>query len=511
MDPPSLRDNTADVERLLRCLKRVLGEEEVSVGLHLIRRVPRLLRENQYEVQALVHEKEGRGWHLMDIYPTTEEISLYGLAVDLGTSTIVLRLMDLLRGNEVGEVSFLNPQIGAGSDILARIHHAADPRGLQELQQAVAGKMNQEIGRLCGECKVEVEQVVAASLAGNTTMTHLILGLDPYWICREPYIPVTNAPGLVKAEEAGVFIHREAPVFLFPNVGSYLGGDLIAGILACGLHRGDEVSILVDVGTNAEVVLGNRDWIVACAGAAGPALEGGVADMGMMAGPGVIDRVFRDPGSGQFRLRTIESRPPVGICGSGLIDLVAQLFLAGMIDARGKLVPEKCGERLREMDGVAEFVLVPAPDSGSGQDLCLAQTDLDALVRSKAAMYTILTTVLQMVHLTPKDIRNFYVAGTFGSYIHPPSAVTLGMIPDLPLETYRPLGNTSLAGASRALVSSVARKEAGIIRNRVTYVELNVNQEFMGLFNAARFIPHTDRGLFPTVKAGSGGVPGVME
>jgi uncharacterized 2Fe-2S/4Fe-4S cluster protein (DUF4445 family) len=507
MAPPSLKDNTADVDRLIRGIKRCLHAEEVTVGLTLVRRIPGLLREHGYGIQALVHERDGGGWHLMDLFPDSAEVPLTGVALDLGTSTIVVRLVDLLTGHTRGEVSFLNPQIRVGPDILTRIHHAGRPGGLQELQMTLTEKLNLELGRLCAESGIQMREVVAASMAGNTTMTHLFLGLDPYWICREPYIPVLNAPGLLKAAEAGISIHGEAPVLVFPNVGSYLGGDLIAGILASGMHRKEDLSILVDVGTNAEVVLGNRDWLMACAGAAGPALEGGVAAMGMMAAPGVIDRVAMDPATGEFRLTTIENEPPVGICGSGLIDLVAQLFLAGMIDARGKFVREKCGVRLKEADGIRHWVVVPAEDSGTGCDLTLAQSDLDALIRSKAAMFTILTTITGMVHVSLREIRDFYVAGTFGSFINPASAITMGMIPDLPIETYRPLGNTSLAGATQGLISSGARKEVRAIRDRVTYVELNVNQEFMNLFSAARFIPHTDRSLFPSVRKewGDGG------
>jgi uncharacterized 2Fe-2S/4Fe-4S cluster protein (DUF4445 family) len=274
---------------------------------------------------------------------------------------------------------------------------------------------------------------------------------------------------------------------------------LIAGILASGMNRREEISILVDVGTNAEVVLGNKDWLVACAGAAGPALEGGVASMGMMAGPGVIDQVAIDPVTGEFRVSTIDDLPPVGICGSGMIDLVAQLYLAGMIDVRGKYVPEKCVQRMQTIDEVQHLTVVFSRDSGTGEALTLSQAEVDALMRSKAAMHTILTTMIRMIHLEWKDLRRFYVAGTFGSYINPRSAIVLGMLPDLPLDAYEALGNTSLVGATEALLSLKKREEVDKIRDRVTYVEMNVNQEFMNEFSAAKFIPHTDRSLFPTV------------
>jgi uncharacterized 2Fe-2S/4Fe-4S cluster protein (DUF4445 family) len=496
--PPSLKDNTADVDRLAKELQKVLGGEEVSIDLSLSRKIPSLLREHHYCVEAILYQ-EHSAWHLVDILPPMEAGSVYGLAVDLGTSMIAVRLLDLETGGIKEENSFLNPQIQVGPDILTRIHYARQEGGLRELQSLLVNRLNQEIHFLAERRGISTRRIAGTSVAGNTTMTHLFLGLDPYWICREPYIPVLNRPGLVRASELGLKIHEQGVVFVFPNAGSYFGGDLIAGILASGMNHQEETSILVDVGTNAEVVLGNRDWLVACAGAAGPALEGGVASMGMMAGPGVIDKVVIDPATGELQVRTIDGLPPKGICGSGMIDLVAQLYLARMIDMRGKYVPEKCGERMRTIDEVQHLTIVFPKDSGTGEALTLSQAEIDALMRSKAAMHTILATMVRMIHLEWKDFRKFYVAGTFGSYINPRSAIVLGMLPDLPFDAYQALGNTSLVGATMALLSLRKREEVDGIRDRVTYVEMNVNQEFMNEFSAAKFIPHTDRTLFPSV------------
>jgi uncharacterized 2Fe-2S/4Fe-4S cluster protein (DUF4445 family) len=262
----------------------------------------------------------------------------------------------------------------------------------------------------------------------------------------------------------------------------------------------EETAILVDVGTNAEVILGNRDWLIACAGAAGPALESGVARMGMMAAPGVIDTVTIDPETRRFRYETIGGLPPRGICGSGIIDLAAHLFLSGMLDIRGKLVPEKCGGNLSTVDGMHHIVVVPAADSATDSPLMMSQADIDSLIRSKAAMYTILETITLSVGMTPRDLNLFYVAGTFGSFIKPRSAITIGMIPDLPMECYRPLGNSSLGGAALALTLDDPMAEMDRIRDRITYIELNVNQELMNRFSAAKFLPHTEPSLFPSVR-----------
>jgi uncharacterized 2Fe-2S/4Fe-4S cluster protein (DUF4445 family) len=496
--PPSLKDNTADVDRLIKGLKKTLQTEKVGMDLSLMKQIPHVLREFHYRVDCILYDADG-SWDMIDLCPSSAMGPLYGLAVDLGTSTVVLRLLDLTTGEAKGETTFLNPQIEIGPDILTRIHYAHEGNGLDRLQTLLIEKLNRETTALTQSAGLGPTHIMGMSVAGNTTMTHLFLGLDPYWVCREPYIPVINSPGIIKAKDIGLVIHKEAPVLVLPSVGSYLGGDLIAGILASGLYREKDISILVDVGTNAEVVLGNQEWLMACAGAAGPALEGGVARMGMMAGPGVIDKVAIEPGSGDFQIRTIDNTPPIGICGSGLIDLVAHLFLKGMIDMRGKYVPERCGERLRLEDGIPHLIIVYSEDSGTGHALTLSQPDIDTLLRSKAAMYTILTTITHMVSLSPKEISRFHIAGTFGAFIDPQSAITLGMIPDLPIETYMSVGNTSLEGAGLALLNAQARIDTYEIRDRITYIELNVNQAFMNQFSAAKFIPHTDGTLFPSI------------
>jgi uncharacterized 2Fe-2S/4Fe-4S cluster protein (DUF4445 family) len=499
---PSLKDNTGDVDRLIKGIRKGLETEDIRIDFSMIRRLPSLLREYNYRGDAVVFE-DRNSWHLIEIFPCGNDDSIYVIAVDLGTSTVVVRLMNLSTQEIIDETSFTNPQNEFGADILTRIHFAAQEDGLAKLQGILIKRLNVEIGSFEKKHGIGKHSVVGMCVAGNTTMTHLFLGLNPYWMCREPYIPVINRPAIILSGEIGLDINPRAPILVFPNVGSYFGGDLIAGILASGMMRQKDVSFLVDVGTNAEVVIGNRDWLMACAGAAGPALEGGVVGMGMMAGPGAIDRVTIDSETLEISIRTIENLPPVGICGSGLIDLVAQLFLSGMIDLRGKYVEARCRDRLQDIEGIKHLIVVSSENSGTGESLTLSQPDIDSLMRSKAAMYTILTTISNIVNIPISGISRFYIAGTFGSYIQPQSAITIGMIPDIPLDNYVPLGNSSLKGASKVLLSARARDDIFRIRDRITYLELNVNQEFMNLFSAAKFIPHTDRSLFPSVKVSS--------
>jgi uncharacterized 2Fe-2S/4Fe-4S cluster protein (DUF4445 family) len=501
MLPPSLEDNTADAERLVGALKKELGAEAVEVDLSLLKHLPRILRRVRYSVDCLLF-KERKRWTVLDALDPLYPKPVVGLAVDLGTTRVVLRLVNLKTGAVLGESAFDNPQISVGPDILARIHFADTPGGLEKLNGLIIGALNENTATLCHSVGIQPADIRLISLAGNTAMTHLFMGLDPHWMIREPYIPVVNRPGVLKAAELGISVNPSARVLIFPNIGSYFGGDLIAGILFSGLNTDEETAILVDVGTNAEVVLGNRNWLIACAGAAGPALEGGVTRMGMMAGPGVIDQVAIDPQTLEFNVHTIGDVPAKGICGSGLIDLAAQLFLAGMLDLRGKLIPEVCGSRLTEKNGIANLVVVSGNDSADRQDLSISQADLDSLIRSKAAMYTILETITSSVGMTLEALSIFYVAGTFGSFIKPESAITVGMLPDLPLSSYKPLGNSSLGGATLALTSSTCIDEIDAVRDRITYMELNVNQEFMNRFSAAKFLPHTDPARFPSVKVG---------
>ena len=519
---PSLEDNTADIDRLKKALTKAVHREGIT-GKHL--QVP-------YDcigrVGAVFRAACFQGFVLANIMPDSIEVidffpeipaAVPAVALDLGTTHLEAALLNLLTGERMAHGHLENKQIEFGPDILTRIHYAvpqgkdvaghADLQGLRKLQQRVIESVNELITDLAKKGGIAKETVRALSVAGNTTMVHLFLGLNPYHICREPYIPLINEPDPCHAAELDLQISPLAPVWVLPSIGSYFGGDLIAGILACGLDEAEEMCMLVDLGTNAEVVLGSKDWLIACAGAAGPALEGGVAKMGMRATPGAIERVKIDTTTWELMYTTIDDAPPLGICGSGLIDLAAQLYLARIIDFRGSLkngiVPKSSihkyflDQRLRREAGEPSFVVAFAEESGRDLPVTVSQTDLDALMRSKAAMYAILTTLTGQVGVGFEELHKIYVAGAFGKHINPQHAVTLGMLPDLPLATYECIGNSSLRGAEMILQSELHRRRSTKIRRIVTYVELNVNQEFMIRFSGARYIPHTEPSLFPTV------------
>jgi len=497
--PPGPGDNTADFERIAAALAEGFDKRPITFGLQVLEGLSRTLRENGFSAKAVLFPS-GAGIELVAVLPPDDPEPALGLAVDLGTTRIVMSLIDLETGRQLAETSFDNPQIPAGPDVLARVHFAESPEGLGSLQQSVSKAISAHAADLALNAGSHRSRIFCAALAGNTVMTHLFLGLPPRNLIREPYIPVVNRPGTFEAGALGLDLAENARIFVFPNVGSYFGGDLVSGILATGIHESKRPVMMADVGTNAEVIVGCADWMVGCAGAAGPALEGGVSKMGSTAAPGAIEYVDFDPVTKNLAYRTIGELPPTGICGSGVIDLAAALFLTGRIDLRGKFVYDACAENLVEQNGVPAYRLVPAEDSGTGRALCFTQPDVDSLTRSKAAMYTILEVIVKnTAGLEFTDLKKFYVAGTFGSFINPVSAISIGMLPDIPLTAFEVLGNSSLGGARLLLTNPDAFDRILKIRQSITYMELNVNQEFMNMFSGAKFYPHTDAARFPSV------------
>ncbi len=500
VEAPCLSNNTADAQRLEKSLMKELEADGVRLPLSLIRNLPSRLRSWDLEARAVVFKDRG-AWELLDLLPPRSSSPILGAAMDIGTTRIEISLIHLENGEEIGRLGFDNPQTAIGPDVLTRIHYSARPEGLEDLSRRIVEGVNHHLAQLCQIHGYDPKDIYLVAGAGNTAMTHLFLGIEAFALIREPYIPCTNIPGSIPARSLGLDIHENGRLYLFPNIGSYFGGDLLAGILFADLDQKEDPCILVDVGTNAEIVIGNRDFLIACAGAAGPALEGGISRMGMTAGPGVIDRVWAAPDSLSIGYHAIGDQKPVGICGSGMIDLAAALFLSGRMDIRGRLVDDCRGRDLVDLDGIPAFVLVDGADSGTGEPIYLSQVDLNSLTSSKAAMYTILEVIVrQTAGLEFSDLKTFYVAGTFGSFIDPLSAISIGMLPDIPLSTFQVLGNSSLEGAKILLTQPEAVDRVLKIRQSITYLELNVNQAFMNLFSGAKFYPHTDASRFPSVQ-----------
>jgi uncharacterized 2Fe-2S/4Fe-4S cluster protein (DUF4445 family) len=530
---PSLEDNISDLERI----KKGLAEQNIEnpkIDLDLLRTAAKTLRDNLWDVVVTTSDIDGQNKIVyIDSKETTNKH--FGLAIDIGTTTVVVSLIDLNSGEMIATKSNYNKQIVCGEDVLARINYAEEEGGLEKLNKLIVETINFLIEQLTlddelcrrgiayGTCKEDITSVVTA---GNTTMSHLFLTLDPQHIRLEPYIPTASLIPFMKAKDFGLEVNSEAPVYCMPCRSSYVGGDITADILASGLDKKDELSLLIDVGTNGEAVIGNKEWLISCSCSAGPAFEGGEVQHGMRAAIGAIEKIALNvlPQEGgeekdiKVFYRTIGDVKPKGICGSGLIDLLAELFINGIIDKSGNIndVPSP---RIRDGAEGKEFVVVWAEETSlgrdviaqrredgeivmkeaDGKDIVITEADIKNIIRTKGAVYASCSVLLKSTNHTFNDLDKIYIAGGFGNYIDLKKAILLGLFPDVPLDKYEFIGNGSLGGARLALLSQDMRKEAERIYKMMTYIELSVNNMFYNEFTSALFLPHTDINLFPSV------------
>lgn len=493
LPPPTLSDNLGDRERIVRALRSAARAPDVQVPADLIRNLPSLVRNNNWEAAAVV-ARVGKSLRLLDLRAKAAAGKAFGAAIDIGTTTVVVHLVDLATGRTAAAEADYNSQIPFGDDVIKRIIRSEEEGG-EKLAAAVRGDLNRLIERGAKATGIGREEIVAAIVAGNTTMTSLFCGFDPRWIRREPYIPPATEISPFPAREAGLLIAERALLYLVPGVASWVGGDITAGVLHSGLHRSEDLALLVDIGTNGEIAVGNREWILCCSCSAGPAFEGSGIACGMRAGPGAIDRCDLG-GGGEPSLRTIGGEKPVGICGSGLLDLVSELFRSGRIGREGKLDPDP--PRVREGESGLEFLVSEAGNNGTGRDIVVTQADIDNLLRAKAAIYAGISVLLKAVKLSLSDVKRLYISGGFGNYLNVRRAICLGLLPDLPPEKIVFIGNGSLRGAKRILLSRRAEEESRRIAGMMTYFELSADNRFMDEFSAAMFIPHTDVERFPS-------------
>ncbi len=493
---PTLQDNLAFRERLFRQIRRQIDAQVMQAGLKVIQGLPTLCRDQGWNVTATLGQR-GQTTEVVQVEPGDCTGDNYGVAVDVGTSTVVVHLVDLSTSETVDTEACYNSQARFGAEITRRIIHA-ERNGLQELRDTIVSDINNLISTLVSRNQVDLHGVNALCAAGNMAMLHFLLGLDPSGIRKGPYISVVTAPPPVRAAEVGIRINPRGLFYTMPGIGSWVGGDITAGVLATGLYEATQLTMLIDVGTNGEIVLGNRDWMLSCATSAGPAFEGSGVKCGMKAIRGAIERV-EISADGQITYRVIgNEEEPEGICGSGLIDLIANLFRAGILDRSGNLVAS-CSDSVRTTDGQPEFVLVPGGQTRSGRDIVVTQPDIENVLRAKAAIYAGVKTLLESTDHQFDDVEQLFIAGGFGNYLDRRNVITLGMIPDIPLERIRFVGNTSLVGAKMALLSTEAHDTAHEIARIVTYYDLITHPGYFEEFIAAKFLPHTDLSLFPSV------------
>ena len=495
LQPPDLQDNLDDLSRLEVALAS-LGYSEVETSLSLLRRLGGVLRASSWQPWVALDTSRAQP-RLIDL--AAEPITPIGLALDIGTTTVTAYLVDLSDGHVLSTAAEYNGQIQCGEDVISRIIYAGKGDGLAELGGLVRQTIQVLLERLRKRTGVPSSQILKVSVAGNTTMAHLFLGLPPESIRLTPYIPATNHPAPIMARELDLPVHPDASVDFLPGVASYVGADITAGVLASGLAEADELTLFIDVGTNGEMVLGTREWMVTCACSAGPAFEGaGVVD-GMRATEGAIEEVWVSSETYEPTYRVIGGGPARGLCGSGLIALLAELFVTGVIDRGGSVKLDLGTPRARVGDHGPEYVVAWAGESATGHDISLTKVDIDNLMRAKAAIFAGFSVLASSVGVDLANVKRVLIGGSFGRYINVEKAIQIGLLPDLPWDRFSFLGNTSVLGAYMALLSREARAELSQIAGRMTYLELSADNAFYDSFTAALFLPHTEIARFPSV------------
>lgn len=501
LQPPTLADPSPDLSRLLWGIQKSGGPlaDKIYVPLEVMREIPALLRHSDWKVTGTIALVPG-GYRLIDLQENNTAKRIYGAAVDLGSTTVVAYLWDLVTGKIVGVASNYNKQISCGEDILARVNFARK-NGLSKLQALAADSINAALTSASNAAGIDREDIYEVVVAGNTVMTHMLLGIDPAYIIAEPYVPVVQRALSVAAGRIGLAGNRNCGLFVFPSVSDFIGGDIIADILACGMGEREEISLMIDIGTNFEVVLGNNEWMFSCAGAAGPALEGGEVLFGMRANPGAIDKITIDPATLNPTYSTINNVKPKGITGSGLIDILAELISCCVIDRTGRINTTINNPRIRQGTHFPEFVVAWAKETGINKDIVITENDIKNLIMSKASIHAACVTLMKEAGVTRHDIATIYFAGAFGNYLNKKNATIIGLIPETDLDRIVNIGNGAVTGANLALINRRQRKTLDTIAGKIAYIELNAEPSFMDDYTSSTFLPHTDLSLFPGVQS----------
>ncbi|MCM8824640.1 MAG: ASKHA domain-containing protein [Candidatus Omnitrophica bacterium] len=491
---PSIQDSISDLERLNRALI-VYGIKDPDVDLHLIRKLPRILRESNWKITAVIGLFEGRK-KIITIEPGDTSGRNFGLAIDVGTTTIVVSLIDLKDGKTIGtEISF-NRQATHGEDIISRIVYAEDKEGLEQMHHLVVETINEVIKTLADKNMIRYDEITVGVCSGNMTMIHLLLKIDPSFLRREPYTPALNFFPVLSAADVGIRINPAGLLYVVSGASSYVGGDITSGVVITGIFQQENMQMLIDVGTNGEIVLGNRDWLICCSASAGPAFEGSGVKDGMRAVSGAIySFTLVDADNASYSV--IGDVAPVGICGSGYIEILAEMFHTGIIDRSGGLLEKS--KRVRNGTDGMEFVVAYGNETGHGRDIVITQIDIENLLRAKAAIFAGIRSLMRKMGFSFSEIQRFYIGGGFGNYLNIKKSIAIGLFPDLNAEKFVFMGNTSLAGARAILLSEDARLMAKELTRKMTYLELSRESSYTEEYLSALFVPHTNEELFPSV------------
>ena len=495
LSPPSLIDYMSDLDRVTRALHN-LGIKNVTIGLPTLKKLSRILRENEWNVIVTLMDLWDRQ-EIIDIGPVSDE-DLIGVAVDIGTTTLVVELVDLKSGAVIDSRSDYNKQVVYGEDVLSRILYTEEHKdGIRKLTSTIRYGINDLIRELVIDNKMRYEKICRAVISGNTVMMHLFYGLDPKYIRHEPYIPVMSYVPQMKAVKLGLSVNPNAYVYALPCRSSYVGGDVTADVIASGMSDRKEISLLIDVGTNGELVLGSESFLASCSCSAGPAFEGGEVEFGTRAMYGAIERIWID--DAKVHYSTIGNVRPKGICGSGLIELVAELFSNGIIDRVGKIQLDKNNIRIQVGGSGSQFVVAFKDETAINKDIVITDVDIQNILRTKAAVYASSNVLLKTFGYKFTDLTDVFIAGSFGNYLDIKKAVTIGLLPDLPLDIFKFIGNGALGGARMVLLSKSMQDKAEEVVANMTHIELSVNSMFFKEFTSALFIPHTEIDQFPSI------------
>ena len=496
MSAPTVRDNTADHERLYVAIRDQIDADIMQTGFRILQRLSKTLCQANYKVAVTVGRRGGTT-EVIEVEPAGRSKGNFAVAVDLGTTTVVAHLIDLTNAATIDTEATYNSQINFGEDYIRRIIYAEENNAFDEMQNRIVDDVNNLIITLAERQKIDLQNITAVICAGNTAMAHFLLNLDPTRIRREPYVASVAFVPPIRAAEAGIQINKRGLLYCLPAVAAYVGSDIVAGVLTTRIYTKKGICLFVDIGTNGEVVLGNRDWLVCASSSAGPAFEGSGVRHGMRAGAGAIEKLsIIDDGSIKFQ--TIGDTHPLGICGSGLLDTIAELFINGIIDRTGRF---KTDGDARLMEGEEGWQFQLAPADNNHQEIVITQPDINNLVRSKAGVFASIRVLMESTQTKRQDLDAIYLAGGFGNFLNVRQAVAIGMLPDVASEKIHFVGNTSIAGAKTVLLSRKALETAEQIAKSMTYFDLMSHPGYMDEFIRASFLPHTDLSLFPSVKS----------
>ena len=501
MSAPTLDDTMPDNERFTWAVEEVTGMDKIRVPYSVIKKMAHVFRASDFHVKAVIR-KTGKDVFVYDVLSALEEPVVAGIAIDIGTTSVSAIIIDMLNGAVLAKGSAGNGQIRYGADVINRIIESGKPGGREKLQDAIIKEtLNPLILNMCASAKIKPAQVYRLAIGANTTMNHLLMGVDADPVRMEPYIPTFFKTNSLFASDIGLKVNPDAHIILAPNIGSYVGGDITAGAFVSMIWNKPEFSIFIDLGTNGEIVFGNSDFMMSCACSAGPAFEGGDISCGMRATDGAIEAIKLDKETLEPTYSVIgdPGTKPVGLCGSGIIDMIAELFRCGVINPKGQIIRE--GRRIRRDEfGMGSYIIAFEEEAGSVKDVELTEADIDSFIRAKGAIFSAIRTMLSYCDFDISMIENVYVAGGIGSGINMSNAIEIGMFPDIPVEMYHYLGNTSLAGAYAMLYSTEAERKVYEIAQNMTYIELSNVPSYMDEFVAACFVPHTDKSLFPSIQ-----------